>query len=46
MIKLFNELFHKKLEFIRYNAALATTSAIQRTNTVKWSRIKIRLFTK
>ena len=35
MIKVFNESFHKKLESIQYNAALATSSAIQSTNTEK-----------
>ena len=33
--KVFNESFHKKLEFIQYNAVLATTTAIQGTNTEK-----------
>ena len=33
--KVFNESFHKKLESVQYNAALAMTSAIQGTNTEK-----------
>ena len=33
--KVFNQSFHKKLESIQYNATLAMTSAIWRTNTEK-----------
>ena len=44
--KIFNESWHKKLEFAQYNVVLAITGAIRGTDTEKLSGIGIRIILK